>query len=433
MLKKSFSLFLSLRYLRPKRTFVSVITIISVGGVALAVFALTVVIAVMTGFNIQMRESILGFQPHAIIKDAKEATISDWREISDDAGAHPEVIDAAPFSYGQGVLDFDNRVLVVELKGVIAPEPNEEAKPIWRQYETLVEQGEGRFDLEGENVVVGRELANGFGIIPGDKLLFHSLVNGRELLDAQSENREPLRENLIEPAELTVTGVYSANRPDFESKVLFVPFEIGQRLYGLEGGASGIALQVNDPHKIRPVKQALTPSVAPLIVETWIDRNKAIFDAVALERMNMYVLLFMIMVVAGFCIMNTMITVTTQKRGEIGLMKAVGGRTSQVVGPFLYQGIIVGLVGTATGLIVAFFFLLLRKHIAVLVARISGIDLFSSQGMRMLYELPAQVTIVDVAVISGGAFLCCALASLMPAYFAARLDAAQALRNEGST
>ncbi len=433
MLPKSFSLFLSIRYLRPKRTFVSVITVISVLGVTLGVFALTVVIAVMTGFNIDMRASILGFQPHIVIKQEMSDPIPEWREIVEKVKDQPQVTDVAQFSYGQAVLDYDNRVWVVELKGVEPPKPGEKNGPIWQQYVDLVPEGNGEFVLEGDSVVVGRELANGFGILLGDKLLLHSLVNGRELLDAQSENRDPLRSKLVEPAELSVTGFYDAGRPDFENKILFVPFDIGQRLYGLGEGASGIAVQVEDPHKIRPVKRQLVPLVAPYEVETWTDRNKALFDAVALERLNMYLLLFMIMVVAGFCIMNTMITVTTQKRGEIGLMKAVGGSTNQIVSPFLYQGIIVGLIGTVSGLLIAFFFLLLRKSIAQGIAAISGADILTSQGMRMLYELPAKITILDIVVISGGAFLCCALASLMPAYFAARLDAAEALRHEASS
>ncbi len=430
MLKRSFSLFLSLRYLRPKRTFVSVITIVSVLGVMLGVWALTVVIAVMTGFNIDMRESILGFQPHVIVKQEKDDPMNDWEPVFEKVRTQAGVVDAAPFSYGQAVLDYDNRVWVVELKGV---KPGNESGSIWKRYETLVEKGQGSFDVEGDGVVIGRELANGFGIALGDQLLLHSLVNGRELLDAQSESRDPKRDNLVEPAELTVTGIYDADRPDFEGKILFVSFEIGQRLYDLGRGASGIAVQVEDPHKMKAIKRSLATAVSPLVVETWTDRNKALFDAVALERLNMYLLLFMIMVVAGFCIMNTMITVTTQKRGEIGLMKAVGGTTSQVVGPFLYQGIIVGLVGTVGGLLLAFLTLLLRKSLAKLIAAVSGVDLFSSPAMRMLYELPAKITIVDIVVISGGAFLCCALASLMPAYFAARLDAAEALRNEAVT
>lgn len=393
----------------------------------LGVWALTVVIAVMTGFNIDMRESILGFQPHIIVKKLKDDTIENWEPVLEKVRQQPGVTDAAPFSYGQAVLDYDNRVWVVELKGV---QTSDLEGAIWEQNQALVENGQGSFHVEGNSVVIGRELAHGFGIALGDQLLLHSLVNGRELLDAQSENRDPKRDNLVEPAELTVSGIYDADRPDFEGKILFVSFEIGQRLYDLGTGATGIAIQVEDPHKIKTIKNDLTALVSPLVVETWTDRNKALFDAVALERLNMYLLLFMIMVVAGFCIMNTMITVTTQKRGEIGLMKAVGGSTSQVVGPFLYQGAIVGLVGTVGGLLLAFLTLLLRKSLAKLIATISGVDLFSSPAMRMLYELPAKITIVDIVVISGGAFFCCALASLLPAYFAARLDSAEALRNE---
>jgi lipoprotein-releasing system permease protein len=153
---------------------------------------------------------------------------------------------------------------------------------------------------------------------------------------------------------------------------------------------------------------------------------------VEMERLIMYLLLFMVMVVAAFCIMNTMITVTTQKKSEIGLMKAVGGPKSQIVGAFLGQGIVVGLFGTVAGHLLAMLFLYFRHEVAKAVAYVSGQDLFASAGMAMLYDLPAKITVVDVAVISGGAVFVCALAALVPACAAAKLEAADALRQEAS-
>jgi len=143
----------------------------------------------------------------------------------------------------------------------------------------------------------------------------------------------------------------------------------------------------------------------------------------------MYLLLFMIMVVAGFCMTNTMITVTTQKRREIGLMKAMGARLDQIVGVFLGQGLVVGLLGVTGGLGVAFFFLSVREGVLGSLRRLLGEEIFSAE-VYDFYELPARITMVDLTVISAAALLACAFASLFPAYLAARMDAAKALRNE---
>jgi len=434
--KFPFSLFLGFRYLRPKRTFVSLITGISVFGVVLGVFSLTVVIAVMTGFNVKMRESILGSEPHLVLKRPQERAIDPWVDVLDRVAAEEGVTDAQPFARGQAILDYGNKVLVVEVIGLDPPlrGGEEETTPVFAKLRDLIPPARyrdfGTLDLGGDSVVVGRFLADGMGLGVGDTVVLHSMANGRELLDSQNENREP--RNLIVPAEVTVTGIYDSGRPEVDGKQIYVPLELAQRLYDLGGGITGIQLEVAEPYRVRKLQNRLRERIGEeeFRLVSWIDRNRALFDAVALERLNMYVLLFMIMVVAGFCITNTMITVTTQKRSEIGLMKAVGGPKSQIVGAFLGQGILVGLFGTVAGLVLAFLLLLFRKGVARMIAFISGQDLFSSQEMLMLYDLPAKITVVDIAVITGGAFLSCALSSLLPAYLAARVDAAQALREE---
>jgi len=433
-LKKSFSVFLSLRYLLPKRFFLLAITVLSTLGVSVGVTLLIVVIAIMTGFNIQMREAILGFEPHLVLKPEK-GTIEDWWEEADEAREVPGVVDVAAMTQGQAVLDFNRRVWVVEMQGVEEPEVSSDVetqgiKTFSGQYDTLIGRGVGEFDLSDDNIVIGSTLARGMGINLGDTVSLLSLANGRELLDSMNNNREPEPERMIQPAELTVVGIYDSGRQNYDDRIVFVPMMIGQYLYDLGGGADCINVLVEDPYQINDVKERLTKTFeGRLEVDSWIDRNKKLFDAVALERMMMFFLLFMIVVVAAFCIMNTMITVTTQRRREIGLMKAVGAKTGQIVGAFLGQGIIVGFLGTALGLVNAFIILIYRQEIVAGLATIQGSNM-NSAALAPLYDLPARITVLDIMQISGAAFLTCALASLLPAFFAARLDAARALRNE---
>ena len=161
-----------------------------------------------------------------------------------------------------------------------------------------------------------------------------------------------------------------------------------------------------------------------------MDIHKYIFDAVATERQAMYFLLFMIMIVAAFCIMNTMITVVYQKRSEIGVLKALGASEGQVASLFLIQGMVVGVIGVISGLGLAALIITYRNPITSTIGKMFGIEIFSSQVYMIEGGLPAVITANDVIAISLGAFISCALASLAPAWLAARLEPAKSLRSE---
>jgi len=422
-----FSLFLSLRYLRPKRTFVSVITMISVIGVIVGVFVLTTVIAVMTGFNVQMRERILGTQAHLTAQMPRSAAIERWPDLLKDLTTFPGVSDVAPFVEGQAVLDFNSTVWVVRVVGI---EPR--AGAIQDKLSKLIPQGDpmrgfGAFDLKSDNAVAGRLLADGIGIPLGEKIILHSVANGREILDASNEGRQP--EQMILPAELTVSGIYENDDEDPNAPLIYVPLEVAQSLFQHFGTVNGIDLELVNPYKVQEVQKALRSKYPELEWTSWMDRNAAEFNAVDQERINMYFLLFLIMVVAAFCIANTMITVTTQKRHEIGLMRAVGATKNQIAAAFLWQGFYVGLIGTGAGLFCAFVFLSFRRYLIQGIAWAFGMDPYDA-GIAFLWNMPAKITAVDLSVISGGAFLACAMAALLPATIAADLDPATALRNQ---
>lgn len=422
------SAFLALRYLRPKRSFVSVITMISVLGVLLGVWILTGVVAIMTGYGEKIREHVLGFEPHLTVQE--DGVLYRWPEVVDLVRKNPAVTVAAPFTYGQVALDFERQLEVVGLQG-LDPQPG----PMLERLERLLArdgQGmpKGRFDLSGDYAVVGRALAEHLGIEPGDFIVLHSLANGRQLLEAQKTGQTP--SELIFPVELEVVGIFDSGRHTYDREVVFVPLETGQRLYNLGPGAHGVAVQVKDPYAAGAVREELARDLPDSLTATsWMERNREEFALVSMERLVMYTLLFVIMVAAGFCMTNTMITVTTQKRREIGLIKALGGRLDQIVGIFLSQGLAVGLLGVVGGFGVAMFFLAVRQGALGFLRRALGMEIFSAE-VYGVYELPARITMVDLTVISAGALLACGFASLFPAYLAARMDAARALRNQSA-
>jgi lipoprotein-releasing system permease protein len=299
---------------------------------------------------------------------------------------------------------------------------------------------QGKLDLEGDSAVLGVELARKLRINVGDKFTVYSPGNLGQILDGikKLENAkgdeekkaiEQLREVIL-PKELTVTGIFETGHYLHDSEFLLVPIYIGQELYGLGDGLHGITVKTDNPYGAERVKQSIEQFLEPpQFAETWIDMNRQYFEAVRLERTVMFFLLFFIVVVAAFGIMSTLITVTVQKRREIGIMKALGATISQIVWVFLGQGTVVGLFGTLTGLGLGMTLIRYRNEFSHWLATTLHIEIFPRE-VYQFSQIPAQVVPQDVWIICISAFLICSVAALIPAYFAARLDPVKALRYE---
>jgi len=430
-LKLPFSLFLALRYLKPKRTFLSIITLISVLGVMLGVTVLILVISVMTGFDRELRQKVIDFDAHILV--STEDIMHDWRALKTKIDKTPGVVATAPYVQGPVIVEFENRRLAPMIRGV-DPAQEENVIPLHK----FIKQGS--FDLEGESTVLGIELARKLKIHLGDKLTVYSPGNLGQMLDGikKLENAKGAEEkktidelrDVILPKELTVTGIYETGHYLHDSEFLLVPIYVGQELYGLGDALHGITVKTDNPYSAERVKSEienfLTP---PEFAETWIDMNHQYFEAVRLERTVMFFLLFFIVVVAAFGIMSTLITVTVQKRREIGIMKALGANLSQIVWVFLGQGTVVGLFGTLTGLGLGMTLIRYRNEFSHWLASTLHIEIFPRE-VYQFSSIPAEVIPKDVAIICISAFLICSFAALIPAYFAARLDPVKALRYE---
>jgi len=187
-----------------------------------------------------------------------------------------------------------------------------------------------------------------------------------------------------------------------------------------------------DPYQDKKAKELIAPLIPDdTRVYSWVDANEGLFRMLSMQRVILRVLLLIIVVAAGGCIMGTMITITSQKRREIGLLKALGSPISQILGVFVLQGAVVGLVGTILGLAATLVFLAFRQQIVALIAGVTGIDVFSAD-IYYLYNVPAAVNAFDLTLIGVVTLVGCALSALLPAWFAAKLDAAEALRSEAT-
>ena len=427
-----FSFFLALRYLKPKRTFLSIITLISVVGVLLGVTVLILVISVMTGFDRELRQKVIDFDAHILVT-SNEGVLTNWRQLNEKIRAIPGVVATAPFVQGPVIAEHDELRLAPKIRG-INPEEEEKVVPLRKFIKR------GTLDLSGDTTVIGVELARLLNVHVGDKVTVYSPGNLGAILDRlkklenarDDEEKKAISElrEVVLPKDLTVTGIYETGHYVHDSEFLLVPIFIGQELYGLGDGLHGITIRTDDPYHAERVKREIEQFLSiPQFAQTWIEMNRQIFEAIRLERNVMFFLLFFIIVVAAFGIMSTLITVTVQKRREIGIMKALGANIAQIVWVFLGQGMVVGLFGTLTGLGLGMTLIRYRNEFSHWLASTLHIEIFPRE-VYQFSSIPAEIIPIDVVKVCISAFLICSIAALIPAYFAARLDPVKALRYE---
>ncbi|MEO6053697.1 MAG: FtsX-like permease family protein, partial [Chthoniobacterales bacterium] len=325
------------------------------------------------------------------------------------------------------LVEFQGRRLAPQVRGI---DPDLESKV--SDIQKFIKVGE--FDLSGDSAVIGSELAYALRVTVGDQITIFSPTNLNTALEQinQLENKgadsKQLAQvkQLIIPTTLTVTGIFESGRYVYDSEFILVPLHIGQELYSLADGVHGLTVMTSDPYKAEGIKKVLSKKMG-IASQTWMDMNKELFDAIRMERNMMFFLLFFIIIVAAFGIMNTLITVTVQKTREIGIMKALGATTAQIIGVFLGQGIVIGFFGTITGLALGMTLIQYRNQVSDWLSAALGIQVFP-KDIYQFSQIPAQVVPSDVAIICVSAFVICALAALIPAWFATRLDPVKALR-----
>jgi lipoprotein-releasing system permease protein len=435
LLKPSFSLFLALRYLKPKRTFVSTITLISVLGVTLGITVLIVVISVMTGFDHELRRKVLGFDPHLVLHNS--TFLEKWRPMEQTLATAPGVVAAAPFVQGPVLVEHQGRRLTPQMRG-IDPEKEIRVSDIRGTIRF------GQFDLDGDKALIGSALAQELEVTVGDTITVFSPGNINQIVDeihkAELEpgNKKTLNDlrSLVLPQQLTVSGIFETGRFVFDSEYVLVPLYIGQELYGLRDGIHGIGIRSQDPNhpeilrdQLRPLLGPHSNTLQPLQLRTWIELNQQIFDAIHMERNVMFFLLLFIVIVAAFGVMNTLITVTVQKTREIGVLKALGATRGQIVRVFLAQGMVVGLFGNLAGLAAGMSVIRWRNEFRDFLSATLRFDPFPA-SIYQFSSIPAEIVPRDVAVVCISAFFICSAAALFPAYAAARLDPVKALRSE---
>ncbi|HUB67165.1 MAG TPA: ABC transporter permease [Candidatus Methylacidiphilales bacterium] len=416
--------FMALRYLRPQRSFVSVITILSFLGVTLGVMALIVVLSVMTGFGQELAKRIIGFNAPIKVTMADGSVLYDYDQDIALIQKVPGVTAAGAYVQGPVLARHNGIISPAYIKSV--PETGDDPVLPLKQYLKL-----GDYELEGDSVLVGLEWAKRNGAFPGDKIDIY----GPAMLDAISQQTPGKPVTLPLPEEPIIRGIFETGQFDYDLNFLLVSTEMAQHLYGMEdtgrgGSVHGIAVQIKDPTQADAVRDAINRALpSTLRAHTWLDDNRDFFNAIEVERVTMAFILYLVMIVASFGVCSTLITITVQKSREIGLMKALGATDRQVCGVFLLHGFVVGVVGALSGTILGLVLLHYRNPFRVFLLRQFHIRVFPN-SVYGTSDIPAVIDPFVVTAIAVSAVAICVLAALVPALSAAKLAPARALRYE---
>ena len=418
-------LFLAGRYLRPRRNMVSLITFSSILGVTLGVAVLLVVLAVMTGFTDLMKEKLIETQSHFQIRARGNYAIGNAEPIlrairECGAEAAPVIRNPVLVQYGRSSLDVRSMVMGVRERDLVKHLKLDQALTA------------GVIDLEKRGAVIGEPMARRMRLKLGDKIILHSANRLSEMVRFSNDGKlEINREGkAFLPLELTVRGIYSLGKYDFDSAVLFIDIDEAAELFGLPwGSATTVFGWGRDAFDQKALIAKLRDRLPYYHVSTWEDDNRQLLGVLNVEKRMMFFLLIFIVLVAAFSIANTLITSVYQKTREIGLLKALGATDGAITGIFLLQGTLIGVIGSVTGVALGTLVITFRNDILQLVSRWTGAELFPKE-FYYFNELPAHIVPQDVAFIVVSSIVLCTLGALLPAWRAARLDPARALRYE---
>jgi lipoprotein-releasing system permease protein len=413
---RPFELFVGLRYTRAKRRthFISFISLISMLGIALGIAALITVMSVMNGFEKEIRARILGAAAHIQILGA-ESGIADWEELARIVKQHPEVTSAAPFVAAQGLLSTGSAVRGVFVRGVV-PELEEQVADFGKHMRSgsLADLKPGGFGL-----VIGIGIARALQLGVGDRVT---------LISPQGQ---------VTPAGLmprlkqfTVVGVFAMDHNEYDSALALARMEDAQVLYRMGSAVSGIRLKVRDIDRAPEVTRELARLVPrEVYLSDWTQQNVNYFRAIQIEKRMMFIILTLIIAVAAFNLVSTLVMVVTDKHPDIAILRTLGASPASIMQIFVVQGAVIGVIGTLLGVVTG---LLLALNIDVVVPAVEHAFNFQILSREVYYisELPSDLHWRDVWSVAGMSLLLAFVATIYPSWRASRINPAEALRYE---
>lgn len=413
---RPYELYIGLRYTRAKRRnhFISFISAISMLGIALGVTALITVLSVMNGFEQELRTRILGMAAHAQIM-GYGGGLADWREIAAIADKNPEVVGAAPYIEAETMLTQGNRVSGAILRGVL-PEDEPKVSDVGAHMKVgkLTDLKPGEY-----GIVLGSELALLIGAQVGDKITVVS----------PQANITPIG-SMPRLRRFTVVGIFEVGMFEYDRGVALVHIDDAAKLLQLGDRVSGVRLKLDDMFAVQKVTDELeTQLPTDTRLTDWTRQHSNFFRAVQTEKRVMFVILALIVAVAAFNIVSTLVMVVTDKQADIAILRTLGTTPASIMVIFIVQGTIIGAFGTLLGMVGGVLLALNVETIVPFIEHLFGVH-FLSPDVYYISKLPSQLEWLDVWRITGVAFLLSMIATLYPAWRASRTQPAEALRYE---
>ena len=408
------SVYIGTRYTRAKRRnhFISFISMTSMLGVALGVAALITVLSVMNGFEKELRERILGMTSHAFVTGSG-GTLSDWQKAEALIEGFPRVMSSAPFVEGQAMLNQGSRVRGTQIRGV---DPALEPK-VSSIGDKIIQ---GRFDSlqpGSYGIILGKDLAIAMGVRTGDKIT------------VITPHVAPTPAGVIPRLKrLTVAGVFEIGMYEYDSALAIMNIEDAANLFRIPGKVTGLRLQLDDVYQAPRITRDLLQTLpAEYRAADWTYQHANFFRALKTEKTVMFVILMLIVAVAAFNIVSTLVMMVTDKYSDIAILRTLGMSPRGIMGIFMVQGIVIGLIGTLLGVIGGVILALNVSNIIAWIEMLLGYQFLPAE-VYYISDLPSELNWNDVTVIGITAFVLSILSTIYPSWRAAQVKPAEALR-----
>jgi lipoprotein-releasing system permease protein len=424
----SFELFISLRYLRAKRKqiFVSIITFLSIAGIFLGVAALIIVLAVMNGFENDLRNKILGINSHIVLMKYS-GTMNDHQKVMNEIADVDGVVASTPFIYSQAMLKNGSHTSGVVLRGMsvdnafkvinLGKMQEGNIDYLSEKHRSALNLGKDTSMLPG--IVVGKELAKNMGLF-----LFETVNIISPMGVSTPMGMVPKMKKFV------VVGVFDSGFYEYDSTLAYISLKDCQEFLNLGEQVTGLEIKVNDIYKANLIAKSIEKKLGfPFWGRHWMEMNKNLFSALKLEKRVMFIILSLIVLVAAFNIICTLIMIVMEKSKDIAILKSMGATSKSIMKIFIYQGITIGAIGTLLGCIGGLTVAFNLEKLSVFIENLFGFKILPGD-VYYLNQLPSQVNFSDVLIIIIGTMLICFLSTIYPSRRASKLDPSEALRYE---
>ncbi|OGA52398.1 MAG: cell division protein FtsX [Betaproteobacteria bacterium RIFCSPLOWO2_12_FULL_62_13] len=412
----SYEFFVGLRYTRARQRtrFISFISIISIVGMALGMMVLITVLSVMNGFQREIRTRILGVAAHVQVSGA-DNTLKNWEQVAQQASRHEQVVAVAPYVNAQGLLTYGSAVRGVFIRGIL-PQREERVADFDQHMRS------GRLDAlrPGEfGIILGAQLARALGVTRGEKVV---------LVAPQGQ---------VTPAgilprlkQFTVVGIFNVDHYEYDSGLALTHLEDAQKLFRFDDAVSGVRLKLKDLFQSTAVARELTRMISTEVyISDWTLQHANLLRAIQIEKRMMFLIIFLIIAVAAFNIVSSLVMAVKDKHSDIAILRTLGASPGSITKIFMVQGMMIGVLGTVLGVASGVALALNVDSAVLFIENLFGFKFFA-KDIYLISDLPSELQAPDVVITAAASFLLSLLATIYPSYRAAKVNPAEALRYE---